>query len=583
VTLTVTAPNNPPTVATPASASPNPVSGKTTALSVLGADDGGEANLVYTWSTGATPPAPVTFSINGTNAAKYTTATFSKAGAYTLVATIKDTGGLTVTSSVAVTVSQTLTAITVSPASVTVNIGAAQQFTASAKDQFGNALSPQPAITWGVSGGGTISASGLFTAGASPGGPFTVTASSGSTSGTANVTILNNTNIALNGTAYRWFAMASATSNTNKTAAPALNDNDLTTDVPLTGAGDDVANAFEAGGIIWTSTQSVAKVVFINGSFNSATYDGVFDNSFALQTTTNGSTWTAVSGWTLSPAYAYNVASAANKSYAFTGPALTVLGVRVVGRVHSRSGNDSWYDNCTEVQAFSSSTAAPAMIASSPAATPNPALAGQPVTLTAAADSAQTYSWDFGDGNSGDGSSATHTFVAPGTYSATVNISDASGQTNSAFVTVAVVANNPLKVTAFLALIHAMPSAKDVSAPSTKDVYAIKAELAGFSNAANLAGENVTLNVAGASTTFKLDAHGKGVAPNAQCTLKVSKGKAVFSAKVTGSGLAGTWGITPSVSTETLTVALDIGNTSYSGQITATQKSTRGAIVLKSH
>jgi hypothetical protein len=73
-------PNAPPTLATPAAASPDPAPGTTTALSALGADDGGEAALTYTWSTTGTPPAPVTFSANGTNAAKNTTATFTKAG-----------------------------------------------------------------------------------------------------------------------------------------------------------------------------------------------------------------------------------------------------------------------------------------------------------------------------------------------------------------------------------------------------------------------------------------------------------------------------------------------------------------------
>ena len=47
--------NAAPTVATPAGASPNPTNANTTNLSVLGADDGGEPNLTYTWS--ATGPA----------------------------------------------------------------------------------------------------------------------------------------------------------------------------------------------------------------------------------------------------------------------------------------------------------------------------------------------------------------------------------------------------------------------------------------------------------------------------------------------------------------------------------------------
>ena len=100
-----------------------------------------------------------------------------------------DQPGLTVTSQVTVTVNQTLTSIVVSPASATVNTSASQQFTATARDQFGTNLATQPTFTWTVSGGGTISSSGLFTAGTTAGGPYTVTATSGGTSGTASVTV----------------------------------------------------------------------------------------------------------------------------------------------------------------------------------------------------------------------------------------------------------------------------------------------------------------------------------------------------------------------------------------------------------
>jgi hypothetical protein len=183
-------PNAPPTVATPAAASPNPVTGTTTNLSVLGADDAGEASLIYTWTTTGTPPAAVTFSANGTNAAKNVVATFAKAGSYTLQVTIKDQGNLTTTSSVSVTVNATLTSISVAPSSATVSTGATQQFTATGADQFGVALAAQPSFSWAVSGGGSISTSGLFTAGGTAGGPYTVTASSGGVSGTAGVTII---------------------------------------------------------------------------------------------------------------------------------------------------------------------------------------------------------------------------------------------------------------------------------------------------------------------------------------------------------------------------------------------------------
>jgi hypothetical protein len=106
--------NQAPTVATVATATPNPVTGTTSALAVLGTDDAGESALIYTWAATTVPTGgTVTFSVNGTNAAKATTATFTKAGSYTLQATIKDAEGLTVTSSVTVVVSTTTSSINV--------------------------------------------------------------------------------------------------------------------------------------------------------------------------------------------------------------------------------------------------------------------------------------------------------------------------------------------------------------------------------------------------------------------------------------------------------------------------------------
>ena len=89
-----------------------------------------------------------------------------------------------------VTAPPVLSTIAVSPPSASVQTGATQQFSATAKDQFGQPLSPQPTIDWTASAGGTISSSGLFTAGSSVGGPFTVTATNGSVHGTASVTVI---------------------------------------------------------------------------------------------------------------------------------------------------------------------------------------------------------------------------------------------------------------------------------------------------------------------------------------------------------------------------------------------------------
>ncbi len=182
-----------PSVATVATISANPVTGTTANLSVLGADDGGEPNLTYTWSvTNKTPGSTApTFSANGTNAAKNTTVTFSQAGYYSFQVTIKDEQGHFIASSVGVTVNptQTLASIVVTPSPVTITTGTTRQLTATAYDQFGQALATQPTFSWSMlSGGGSISSAGLYTA---PGtaGAATIRVSSGSINATSTLTI----------------------------------------------------------------------------------------------------------------------------------------------------------------------------------------------------------------------------------------------------------------------------------------------------------------------------------------------------------------------------------------------------------
>jgi hypothetical protein len=191
-TASVTVASSPPTVLTPASASPNPVSGTTTNLSVQGSDASGASSLVYTWSLVSAPagaPAP-TFSANGTNAAHSTTAAFFQAGSYTFQVTLLDPNGLTATSSMTVTVDQILTSISVAPGTVTVPDSATQQFAPTALDQFGKTLATQPGFSWSIlSGIGTINSGGMYTAPSSGTGSVSVGATSGSVRGTALVTV----------------------------------------------------------------------------------------------------------------------------------------------------------------------------------------------------------------------------------------------------------------------------------------------------------------------------------------------------------------------------------------------------------
>ncbi len=181
--------NQPPSITTNAAASPSPVTGTSTALSVAASDDAGEPALTYTWYS--SPPS-VSFSRNGTNAAKATTAAFTAAGAYTFTVTVSDAGGLSTTSSVNVTVQQTATSVAVTPANATVGKGNVQNFVASVRDQFNVPLVTQPGVTWSTSGGGSMAADGTFTASV-VGGPFTITATSGAINGTASVTVSGET------------------------------------------------------------------------------------------------------------------------------------------------------------------------------------------------------------------------------------------------------------------------------------------------------------------------------------------------------------------------------------------------------
>jgi hypothetical protein len=176
-------------VTSPAGATPNPVTGNTTTLGVRGDDAGGASGLTYTWTVLSEPvgAAAPTFSANGTNAAQNSTITFNAAGTYTFEVTLTDPAGLTATSDVTVFVGQTLTSIVVAPGNANVRGGGAVQFTATALDQFGNAMTVQPSLTWSLSGSGSLSASGVYTAPLAGWGTSVVQASADGLSSTVSV------------------------------------------------------------------------------------------------------------------------------------------------------------------------------------------------------------------------------------------------------------------------------------------------------------------------------------------------------------------------------------------------------------
>lgn len=188
--------NDPPTIAASANSSSTEtvsdpdlyeiVRGTSVGLSVLGADDGGEAALKYTWSVTSGIAGAVSFTTNGTNAAKNTTANFTAIGNYTLTATVQDVPGLSVTSFIRVRVVQKASSLVLNPTSASLAVNATQVFTATLRDQF---IQTMPgAFIWSATGGGTINTSGLFTA-TTAGGPFAVGASSSGLSANAGISV----------------------------------------------------------------------------------------------------------------------------------------------------------------------------------------------------------------------------------------------------------------------------------------------------------------------------------------------------------------------------------------------------------
>ena len=474
---TVAAANTAPTVATAASATPSPVTGTTTTLAALGADvDTGESTLTYTWAATTLPSSATTptFSANGSNAAKSTTATFSKAGTYGLTVTIADPGGLTVTSSVSVTVAQTLTAIAVGPSTVSLAASATQQFSATANDQFGVALTTQPGFTWtSTVTGGTISSSGLFTAPASTA-SGTVTATSGAVTGNASVTVANTaptvvtaasaTPSPITGTTtaltalgadadtgegtlnYTWAATTLPSGTTTPTFSANGSNAAKSTTATFSKAGTYglTVTIADPGGLTVTSSVSVTvaqtlTAIAVGPSTvslaASATqqFSATANDQFGVALTTQpGFTWTStVTGGTIS------------SSGLFTAPATTASGT-VTATSGAVSGNAS----------VTVANTAPT-VATVASATPSP-VTGITTALTAlgadadTGESTLTYTWaattlpsgattpSFSANGSNAAKSTTATFSKAGTYDITVMIADPGGLTVTSSVSVTV-------------------------------------------------------------------------------------------------------------------------------------------------
>ena len=174
------------------------------------------------------------------------------------------------------------TSIVVTPSATSVALGGTQAFTAVMRDQYGNPLASQPSFTWSVSGGGTINSGGLFTAGTTPGGPFTVTATSGSINGTSQVTVGSVAPAPGNITLVNWLGNYLNTGTLGFNGTQSLNDTDLNND-------GNAWDAYRRVPFSTTTTLSPTNASYLTASTSSRFYGGVNLRAFGTSSTTKAS------------------------------------------------------------------------------------------------------------------------------------------------------------------------------------------------------------------------------------------------------------------------------------------------------
>jgi len=501
---------------------------------------GGSGSSTLTVNSGTAAAGTYTLTVTGTSAS------LSHTASVTLVVTAAPNFSLSATPA-----SQTVTAG--SNASYTASVSPLNGFTGAVALSVsgvpsGATASFKPASISGGSGSSTLTvntgtaAAGTYT--------LTVTGTSGSLSHTASVTLVINasgslTNIASSGTGYTWHTMATATATSNQTAATGVNDSNLTVGVDADAAGETTTNQYEGGGVIFASTQnSITKVDFINGTISSGG-DGFFEANLTLQTY-NGSTWSNVSGWTVSPAYPYTTA-AGGVTYTFTGAALnSVLGVRVVGQVRTTAGGNSWHWIVNEVRVYASSGTASPDFSFSASPSSQTVTVGGSTSYTASVSPLNAFTGTVALSVSGVPSGATASFnptsitggsgsstltvntgtAAAGTY--TLTVTGMSGSlSHSASVTLVVTAAPDFSLST-------TPASQAVAPGSSTSYSAGVAALNGFNSAVTFSVSGLPTGVTGSFSPTSVTGAGSST-----LTMTTSTSTAVGTYNVTVTGTSG--------------------------------------------
>jgi hypothetical protein len=167
VSFRTTAPVDlPPQMLRPPAAEPDVVHGVSTWLEAFAADDRDTERLVFDWRLLSGPAGgEVAFSRDGSNPARRTLATFSRAGVYQIECGATDTAGGRGTGVVTVTVLLVPTAVRLSNPYRVLPAGGAARFDALVVDQFGLPVDGAPPVMWRLAGDvGAVAADGTVTA-----------------------------------------------------------------------------------------------------------------------------------------------------------------------------------------------------------------------------------------------------------------------------------------------------------------------------------------------------------------------------------------------------------------------------------
>src|SRR5262245_58229520 len=130
-------------------------------------DDGGAANVTYTWMVVSTPAdaSPQVATIDSPDFPAAARVTLDRVGAYHFLLIARDAQGLISASSVGYVLAPKVTTLEVTPPVATIQAAETARFSAAPLDQFGGSMTLPGPVAWQiVSGPGSIDSTGLYTA-----------------------------------------------------------------------------------------------------------------------------------------------------------------------------------------------------------------------------------------------------------------------------------------------------------------------------------------------------------------------------------------------------------------------------------